>query len=557
MAPVRDSERGHVQTLSQVLECLAERGGRAEVVFPATGERLAHRDLPGRAWGVAERFLLAGLGPGDLVGVLVGTEPDFLPGVFGVWAAGGAVTVLPVPPFPVPAEELARRLAPVAGRVRYLLVSPALREVASALAGLLPALVVIETQGCPTRSGPVSGVAPEPGARAIVQFTSGSTSRPKGVVLSHAAVLACCASTEEASTVHERDVLVAWVPLFHDFGLITLLISVWLGFEAHLFEARRFMRRPLEVVEYLGQIGATVFGGPNFAYDHLLAAGAAGATATLDLRAWRMAMNGGEPVKPSTVEAFSRAMAPAGVGPEVMFPVYGMAEAVMSVACPAPGRPARVLWVDRQELADRGVVVPVSAGAAGAGGLVGVGRPVPGLSVRLVDDSHALVADGHVGDIELRGAAVTTGYLNDTAATAAAFHEGWFKTGDRGVRVDGDLFVVGRSKDMIIVGGRNFYAEDVEDIVRGLPQIHRGRCVAVADLDRERLALVAEAEPGPATASLAGEIRSRLSANLELSAVDVHLVPPGTLPRTSSGKWQRQLTGKLLGVLTRPEPPVQ
>lgn len=541
-----DSERAQVGTLAELLDCLDDGRGGAQLVFPESTERLAHRDVRARAWGVSEALLRAGVEPGGLVGILARTGPETPAALFGAWAAGAAISVLPVPPLALDPARLAQRLTPIAQRLTHLLVDSSLLPVAEALSGLCPRLRVIPLARCAPAPRPARVQPPAPSDTAIVQFTSGSTARPKGVQLSHAAVLHCCASTVQASGVHAEDVLIAWVPLFHDFGLITLIIGFWLGFEEHLFSPRRFISAPAEVVRYLGDNGGTLFGGPNFAYDRIIEAVGDGGTGSRELARWRMAMNGGEPVKPGTATAFAATMGRHGVPRGAMLPVYGMAEATMSVACSTPGAEPRMAWLDRRALIDHGEAVAGRPDSAGSTGLVSVGAPVPGLALRLVDAACAPVSDGRVGEIEIRGPSVTSGYLDDPEASAAAFRDGWLRTGDLGVRIDGELYVAGRRKDMIVVAGRNFFAEDVEDVVRPLAGVYRRRCVAVSDPEAERIVIVAETEDTAAGPALGIRIRAAVTSALELDAVDVQLVPPGTLPRTTSGKWQRALTARYL-----------
>ncbi|MBP2471942.1 acyl-CoA synthetase (AMP-forming)/AMP-acid ligase II [Crossiella equi] len=543
--------RSAAATLAELLDHLADDRGDTEVVFPETGRRLRHRELPPLAWGLAGTLARHGVGQGTVVGLLIGSVPEFLPAAFGVWAAGGAITVLPVPPVPTDPASVAAHLATALGPVRHLLVADAGVAIAEHLHRLRPDLVVLPAHDLAPGQAPRS-LAPAPGSPAVVQFTSGSTARPKGVVLSHRAVLACFASTAVASSVGPADRVVSWVPLFHDFGLITLLFGVWTGYEHHVFTAWRFIRRPRQVVEHLSASRATVFGGPNFAYDRIAAAYADGVPAGLDLSAWRLALNGGEPVKPATVTDFTTALRPAGLSGTTMFPVYGMAEATMSVACPPPGQAAHALWLDRETLAAQRLARPVPDGVAHGTGLVSVGAPVPGVELRLLGEHGGQVADGAVGEIVLRGPSLAEGYLDDPAATAAVFRDGWLHTGDLGVHVAGQLFVAGRRKDMVIVAGRNFFAEDVEDVVRTALPGGRGRCVALADTERERIVVVTETDD-PATApELSLAVRTLVSATLDLGAVDVHVVPRNTLPRTTSGKWQRGLTARYLRQLTTP-----
>ncbi len=320
---------------------------------------------------------------------------------------------------------------------------------------------------------------------------------------------------------------------------------------------------------------------PDFGYDQLVAAVSPEEAATLDLSRWRIAFNGAEPVSERSVRAFLDRFAPAGFRPEAMFPVYGMAEATLPVTFPPLGRGPRFEWVDRAALATRALALPVPLHAPQARAVAAVGRPVRGMRLRVVDPlTETFCQDGEVGEIQIRGASVTSGYLRVGGATpggstpvgadaasaadgpsarppapraAAEFTaDGWLRTGDLGYLRCGELFVTGRSKEMITVRGENHYPQDVEAVARDVPGVSKGRCVAVADRDdtgRERVLLIAETgAEGVAAEALAAELRRRIRAALGLDAVVVHLVPPRSLPRTSSGKYQRLAARSLVRI---------
>ncbi|MFB7600688.1 AMP-binding protein [Streptomyces sp. NPDC056160] len=541
-----------VRTLAELLDHLDDDRGHTRLVFPEAGETLLHRDVPARARGVAEALVRLGVTEGTPVGLLIGTSPQFAPSMFGVWAAGGAITVLPVPPGHASASKVATALAPAIAGLRHLLVGGEYAEIGQELARVRPDLAVVAVSDCaPAPVRPV-GLVTRPEAPAIVQFTSGTTARPKAVVLSHRAVLACLTATSGASSIGMDDVVVSWVPLFHDFGLITLVYGLWLGYEHHLFTPWRFVRRPREVLKHVSACRATVFGSPNFGYDRIVASCPDGMLDALDLGSLRLALNGGEPVKPCTVAGLAKALRPSGLVATAMKPVYGMAEAVMSVACPPADVPAKVVWFDRESLAQHSRAVILPGNADNATGLVSVGRAVPGLDLGLRDGHGRELAEGEVGEIVLRGPSLADGYLLPGEHTLTPLlRDGWLHTGDLGVRVGGELYIAGRAKDMVIVAGRNFFAEDVEDVVRtGLPG-GSGRCVVVADHDRERMVVIAETDDLAMAGDLSARLRRLVSARLDLGAVDVHVVPRGTLPRTTSGKWQRGLTARYLRHLTK------
>lgn len=338
------------------------------------------------------------------------------------------------------------------------------------------------------------------------------------------------------------DVLIQWMPHHHDMGLFGHLSQILNGADSHVFEPMELLRRPAGLLRYFAEHRATVFTGVNFAYDLLLDAVEKEGLARLDLSAWRLAFSGAEPVSAVTVRRFQDLLGPAGVAPHVMYPVYGLAEATLPVTFPEPGTVPRIVTIDRHELGSRHTIRQVPAGHRHAKTAVSVGRPVDGVRVRLVDNhGHPLTA-GRLGELQVRGDSVTSGYLNDMRATAGLFDDGWLRTGDLGFRLDADYFVVGRAKEMIIVHGQNYFPEDAEVIARETPGVYRRHAVAVAENDdgHEYLSVIAETKLKDEMARrLRRELSERIMAGLGMPQIRVHLVGPHLLTRTTSGKWQR------------------
>jgi len=541
--------RVSVRTLAELADHLTDERGDTRIIAPETGRELAHRQIPALARGVTSWLLDHEVRPGDVVGLLIGAVPEFFVAAFGAWQAGCAITVLPTPPIPTPADTVARSLTRLLDQVDCVLVADALLPVAQQVSAMHPRLKILRYADCPADGALYKDALPRPESPAVVQFTSGSTARPKGVVLSHRAVLACQTSTRLAGATSSRDVYASWVPLFHDFGLITAIHTLWLGAEHHLFTAWHFIKRPRDYVEYLGRHRVTISGGPNFGYERMIEACTNGLPEGLDLSAMRMFLNGGEPVKPATVDRLQEVFGPAGLSDTAMTPVYGMAEVTMSATCSPLDRPPVCTWFDRDALIGERRAVPAAPATPGGVGLVAVGSVVPGLELELRTEDGRIAANGEVGEIHLRGDAVASGYLNDAAASADTFQHGWLRTGDLGVQVDDLLYIAGRRKDMIIVAGRNFFAEDVEDVVRAAHPAAEA-CVAFADTERERLVVVAEIADLATAEKVSVELRARVSGVLGLGELDVFAVPRNSLPRTTSGKWQRQLTAKFVRTLT-------
>lgn len=528
-------------TLAEVPSAL---GPLAAAAFPGTGDLLTPADLDTGSARRAHGLIAAGVRPGDVVGLLLPTGPDVLMGLFGVVRAGAAAAMLA--PLSSDPEVAADRLVPAVrrARMRHLIAHPDHAAIARALAARCPSLVLLGVDVDAPGSGGLPAVAGDD--LAVVQFTSGSTGHPKGVMLSHTAVMAGLRAIVTTSAFTERDVMVTWAPHFHDLGLFGLLSILVAGGAAHVVSPLAFMRRPMAALRLMSDVGGSLMTGPDFAYRKIAAAATPEALAGLDLSRWRLAYNGAEPVRADTVAEFGSRLAAAGVASSTMYPVYGMAEAVLAISFPELGAVPRVMHVDRSRLADDGLAVEVAEGAD-AKALVGVGRPVAGMRVRILDDKGSECAPGRLGEIQIAGDAVTSGYLHDPEATAAAFDGGWLRTGDLGFRSGENLYIAGRRKEMIIVRGQNHFPEDVEDIVRTAPGVHRGRCVAFADHDTEHIVVVAELRPSADHSEVTGGLRTAVAERLGLSAVRVHAVRPGWLPTTTSGKWQRDLARRRLG----------
>jgi fatty-acyl-CoA synthase len=534
-------------TLGESLGHLTRAAPDSVAAFPASGEAITALELAGASIRSAHAFLAAGIRPGALVGVLMPTDASFLVTIFALWRAGAAVTVLPAQAGLGETTGAAQRLARLIQKtaMRHLVLDQPYQPIGQELRDLAPQLTILDPRA--EAPGPSSGPLPavEPGSLAIVQFTSGSTSAPKGVMLPHRTVMAGLRACVVSGAFSPDDVFVQWVPTFHDMGLIGLL-SHWLnGADVHAFSPMAFLRRPARFLEYFAERGGTVLTGPNFSYDYLLDALAPEQLAALDLSRWRLAFNGAEPVSAATVRRFTEAFAACGVSESVMYPVYGMAEATLSISYPRLGEASRIAAVDRNALAASGSVRVLPGSGPAAKQVVSVGRPVHGIQVRIRGDSCESLPSGQLGEIQIQGDVVSPGYYADPAATGRLFDGGWLRTGDLGFWLDGDLYVTGRRKEMIIVHGQNFFPEDVEAIARNVPGVYRRRCVAFteeADDGRECAGVIVEA--AGAAGEIQAEVARRVAAELGLAHVRVHVVKPRWLTRTTSGKWQRTLAAQ-------------
>jgi fatty-acyl-CoA synthase len=396
---------------------------------------------------------------------------------------------------------------------------------------------------------PISGTnffAPliAPSSLAVLQFTSGSTADPKGVMLPHGTILNNLDGLAQAAQLDpDTDVLVSWLPLYHDMGLIGILATTMTtGTELVLAPPQDFLAAPARWMQWISDHKGTATAGPNFSYA--LAARALRRMEQLDLSHWRVALNGAEPVDPATMEAFCEAAARHGFDPGACFPAFGMAEVAIAGTFPPPGRGTVIDHVDRRILENERYAAPVEPGHEGVKGFARLGRPIPGLEIRICDpETGEVMREREVGELEIRGSSVTPGYYKHREATEAAFHDEWLRTGDLAYTVDGELVVCGRIKDVIIVGGRNVFPEDVERAVAEVDGVRAGNVIAFGvegRKGRESLVVVAESKADD-TGPVRSGITQRVLQAIGLPPGEVVIVQPGSLPKTSSGKLQRSL----------------
>jgi fatty-acyl-CoA synthase len=379
---------------------------------------------------------------------------------------------------------------------------------------------------------------------AILQFTSGSTSEPKGVMLPQHVLCSNLDAIEKATELdYEVDVLVSWLPLYHDMGLVGCMTTpMTTGAGLVLASPQDFLAHPGAWMEWISTYKGTATAGPNFSW--VLATRALKRMSGLDLSPMRIALNGAEPIDPDAVEAFVAAGKPHGFRPGAEFCAFGMAEVAIAGTFPPPMRGMVCDIVDRRVLETEKVAKPVDRDDENARRLPLLGTPVPGLEIRVCDQQTGIsLGEREVGELEIRGTSVTPGYYKRPDATAELFRDGWLRTGDLAYTLDGELVLCGRIKDVIIIGGRNLFPEDIERAVGPMEGIRAGNVIAFG-VDgykgKESVVVVAETRAEDVEA-LRKAVHQRV---LEVAGVpprDVMLVVAGTMPKTSSGKLQRSL----------------
>jgi acyl-CoA synthetase (AMP-forming)/AMP-acid ligase II len=380
---------------------------------------------------------------------------------------------------------------------------------------------------------------------AFIQYTSGSTDRPKGVLLTHRNLVCNIHAIGQALKITRKDVTVSWLPLYHDMGLIgTLLFSIYWRVPLVLMSPTTFLMKPSRWLWAIHKHKGTLSPAPNFAYALCVRRVKAEERQGLDLSSWRLAMNGAEPVDHRTVVSFLEMYKPHGFPAPSMLPVYGLAEASLAVTFPELGKDPKCLLVDRAQLANGRVV---DASGKGSMAVVSVGKPVPGHEVLVVDEHGKKLPAREVGHVIVRGPSLMEGYFESPETTSRVMRQGWLWTGDLGFFDHDELYVTGRVKDMIILRGRNIYAEDLERVAERVDHVRPGGSLAFGVYDEikatEKVVLVVETRVAGAEerAALIRSIIERVAEFTDVRLDEVVLVGPRTLPKTSSGKKQRNL----------------
>lgn len=539
------------ETLAEVLAARAEdEADRVALRFlgpdgePA--EIFDYRALDARA-----REIAVALGrvaaPGDRALILLPSGPDYVAAFFGCFYAG----VIAVPAYP-PESLRPHHVVRLSGMIADAAPRLALTDAASlaSVSALCAGHGVAAADVALMRDAPPPGWAPKPIRAedvAFLQYTSGSTSAPKGVEVTHANLIDNQLTMVRGFGVRANDVAVSWLPLYHDMGLIAGLgLPVFCGIPLILMPPEHFLARPARWLQAIQRFGGTLSGGPDFAFRLAVERVSEATLAGLDLASWRVAFCGAEPVRADTMAEFAERFAPAGFHADALHPSYGLAEATLMVSGDRRMRPYRTARVDADELA-RGRIVPNPLGVE----LVASGLPVDADCVRIVDpETFAVRADDEIGEVWVSGASVARGYWRNKQATEAAFLDRpdgrWLRTGDLAFTREGYLFIAGRKKDVIIVRGQNRYPQDIEQAVeRGVAAVRKGRVAAfpVQHDGSEGIGVAAEIGRGTRRSTTAAEIIAAIDAAVAETQQEpaslIALLEPGALPKTTSGKLQR------------------
>jgi len=542
-----------IATLPEMLDWhVARHGDRVHIhlVLEEGGQDITYRALQSNAQGLAAGLLAQGLQGGDRVAIMLPTGSEFFTAFYGALHAGCVPVPLYPPTRPSQIEDHMRRIAGIisnAGAVMLITDERAkpLGHLLRAQCGSLRNVVTAADLHAPD----TLRLTPPPIGSdiAFLQYTSGSTGNPKGVVLTHANLLANLRAMEQSSGVTAGDIFVSWLPLYHDMGLIGACMgSLFIGFRLVLMSPLAFLTRPARWLKTIHRHRATISAAPNFAYE--LCAGKLNDRDLdgLDLSCWRLAYNGAEPVSPETIERFAARLEPHGFNPLAITPVFGLAESSVGLAFPPLGRGPLIDCVDRAALSATGYARPVDACKIPARRIVSCGLPLPGHSIRVVDANGRELPERRQGRVQFQGPSATSGYFQNPEATRRLFDGPWLNTGDLGYLAAGELYLTGREKDIIIRGGQNIHPQELEEAVNLVPGVRRGGVAVFPAADArtgtERLVVLAEMR-----VKADFKEQERIIAAIHRLAVDVIgmpvddivLAPPRTVLKTSSGKLRR------------------
>ncbi|HRD64803.1 MAG TPA: AMP-binding protein [Candidatus Competibacter sp.] len=510
-----------------------------------------YADLQQGAQAVATGLRERGLQPLQTVAIMLPTGSDYFLSFFGILLAGGVPVPIYPPVRPSQIEEHLRRHARLLNNAQTvaLITVPEAKLVARLLQTQVEDLRHVVTVA-ELRQNPAAWTAAPTRAQdlAFLQYTSGSTGDPKGVMLTHANLLANLRAMGRHVVVDSDDVFVSWLPLYHDMGLIgACLGSLYHAFPLVVMSPLSFLARPARWLWAIHRHRGTLSAAPNFAYELCARAIQDRELDGLDLSSWRMAGNGAEPVNPATIERFVARFGPYGFRPEAMAPVYGLAECSVGLTLQSPDRRPAFDSVRRDAFVASGRAEPAGANDPATLRFPACGQPIPGHQIRIVDEQGRELPERREGRLEFKGPSATAGYYRNPEATRKLFPHGddWLDSGDRAYLAGGDVYLTGRVKDLIIRGGRNLYPYELEQAVGEIPGIRKGCVAAFASNDpatgSERLVVVAEtrATQPDVLADLRQQIQSTGVDLLGVPPDDVVLVPPHAVLKTSSGKIRR------------------
>jgi acyl-CoA synthetase (AMP-forming)/AMP-acid ligase II len=403
----------------------------------------------------------------------------------------------------------------------------------------------------PIRSVPLP-IASAPDEIAFLQYTSGSTGSPKGVAVTHRALHANLRGMQSAVELDQNDVIVSWMPLYHDMGLVGgLLLPLHTGMPTYLLPTPAFLHRPESWLKAISKYRASISPGSNYAYNLCARKLRPEKLPALDLSCWKCAVNGAEPIDIQTIAAFQRKFEAYGLPPNASYPVFGMAEATLGISFPKPLAECKVDWISRSSLNENACAIPAREGDSDAIGVVCCGKALPGHRLAIKEPaSERILAEREIGEICFYGPSVCPGYFHEIKNAGNHRVRTELRTGDLGYLCEGSLYIVGRLKDVMQIGGANYHPVDIESVLQDIPGVRPGRIVAIAirkpSIGTDSLVILAEPRAHANEPQLRDRIQEKVRQHIGLSVGRVVCLAKGSLPLTTSGKVMRTRCAELL-----------
>ena len=541
-----------------LVQPLVERA-EAEPHFPSlvfvdtagTGHTITAAELHDNAARWAALLQAHGVQPGRVVMINLSHSLPLFYSFLGAMYLGAIPTIYPSLLPNMSAAAYLAQLRGLAERadIATIVTTPDMAEMLPAGLGGLACDII------PVQDGGLDGLAPllpdwpaiRPEQTAFLQFSSGTTGLKKGVIITHGAVLRQTEAMTGRAGLTRGDVLVSWLPTHHDMGLVAnVLVCFTAGIQLVKLSSIYWIRNPKSLLQAVSQYGGTHTYMPNFAFNHCVRGIREEDIRGVDLSSWRFILNAAEPIRLDSITRFTEKFSPYGLPANAIHSAYGMAENTVAISFKNHADPLYVDWVDQERLQTTHQAVPSAPGAPGSLPIIGCGEAISGTELAIIDDAGQWLPDRHVGEIVLRGSSLFGGYFRQPELTAQAFLGDWFKTGDLGYLADGQVFVTGRKKDLIIVGGKNIHPEDLEEIANEVPGVYEGRVVAFGlfseRLGTEQIVIVVETRrpvPEEDALAMATEIRRRVAHQTDVVVHDVRVLGRRWVQKSSSGKVAR------------------
>ncbi len=548
------------ETLTQALINRSSNPGRFLIFLDGKNNEtpITGADALAGALATAQYLVSRGLKKNDKVVVMLPTSFDFVKTYFGILFAGGIPVPVTQPAGTNNIEKYLDNLKHIISNsdANFFITYDKIKIIVASLlgnSGIKEFIFASEINENPVQKENYKELPViDTDDIALIQYTSGTTGKPKGVLLSHKNLLHNVHGICIAGRMTDKDVGISWLPLYHDMGLIgTLFTSLYWDWSLYLMQPEIFLLKPIWWFENIGKYGVTMTVAPNFGYHYCTTRISEADLSKLNLKSWRFALNGAEPIDKLTIKKFIDKFKVCGLREDVFWPVYGMAENSLAATFPDPDMPTVSKRFIRERLEVDGIAEETDSNDSKYYiDLVSVGYPLIGQEVKIVDAESNTLNEGIIGEIIISSPSLSLGYYKNEKASAEAIRDGWLYTGDMGFIVDGQLFVSGRSKEMIIKRGKNIYPYDVERIASAVPGVRLG-CTAAFAIPNEAsgtedLVLVCETKTKDKEKMdrIRKEIIKELMTRLNITPDVVELVPRGTIPKTSSGKTQRVLVKK-------------